>query len=168
LLGTGTCDRAGRPEPVSFGYRHTGPSPANVVKQKLRDQLAANEVQTRQICETSDARFLPQQNAIVRVVERIQRGEEGALAAAQNTEGIENDRAIGCERSLVFVLRGGLFGAFAEIDRTGHHDSLLPRLKKPRGRGSKVRVAFLLLAAKLLKDFGGKLRFVGHSGRSGW
>ena len=85
----------------------------------LRDQLATNKVQPRQVGEAPDARFLAQKNAIVRVVERIQRGKEGAFAAAENTEGIENDRTIGRERPMVFRVLYGLSGAIAEIDRTG-------------------------------------------------
>ncbi|WP_435530744.1 hypothetical protein [Paraburkholderia fungorum] len=155
MPGTDVCDRAGEPEPVSIGHRHTWLLPSDVVQQKLRDKLAASKIQPRQVGESPEACFLPQRNAIVRVVERIQRGKEGALAAAENTEGVENDRLIGRKRPLVFRVLNGLSGAIPEIDWTGQQDSLFPCVKKPRGRGSKMGVAFLLLAAKLFERFGG-------------
>src|SRR5258707_15202342 len=98
----------------------------------LRDQLAANKVQPRQVGEAPDARFLAQKNALVRDVERIQRGKEGAFAAAENTEGIENNRTIGRERPMDFRVLYGLSGAMAELDRTGPHDSQFRCPKKPR------------------------------------
>src|SRR5574338_216827 len=113
------------------GWRTSGSgSPAAVVQHQIGDDLAALQIETSQIGKPLESAALEHCATLAGVVEAHHRGQEHALAAAEDTQGVVEQQHLGAQVPLAGGALQTFGGAVAEPRGAGDFRTALPRFEE--------------------------------------
>ena len=108
--------------------------PAAVVEYQIGDHLTPLQIQATEVGKPLEAAALEHRGALARVVEAHHRGQEHALSAAQNAQGVVEFQQVRTQVPLAGGTAQAFAGAIAKPLGPGDFRTAFPSLEKGLGR----------------------------------